>query len=128
MLPELRVLYFEDLAVGLSEDLHKVISSSDVVGFAEVTGAVVSGDHNRPKRAPRRIVERRDRFPTGRAPRHDFGSVMSHFAAASDLPKRLDHLRQPIERETLPVCALCHKQVSASENSRFEKWRSASPP
>ena len=38
MLPELRVLYFEDLAVGLSEDLHKVISSSDVVGFAEVTG------------------------------------------------------------------------------------------
>jgi 3-hydroxybutyryl-CoA dehydratase len=38
MLPELRVLYFEDLAVGLSERLSKTISSSDVVGFAEITG------------------------------------------------------------------------------------------
>lgn len=38
MLPELRVLYFEDLEVGLSETLNKVIASSDVVGFAEITG------------------------------------------------------------------------------------------
>jgi 3-hydroxybutyryl-CoA dehydratase len=37
-LPELRILYFEDLAVGLSERLVKTISSSDVVGFAEITG------------------------------------------------------------------------------------------
>ena len=37
-LPELRILYFEDLAVGLSERLAKTISSSDVVGFAEITG------------------------------------------------------------------------------------------
>ena len=38
MLPELRVLYFEDLAVGMAETLTKTISSSDVVGFAEITG------------------------------------------------------------------------------------------
>ena len=38
MLPELRILYFEDLAIGMSEQLEKTISSSDVVGFAEITG------------------------------------------------------------------------------------------
>jgi 3-hydroxybutyryl-CoA dehydratase len=37
MLP-LQMLYFEDLAVGLAETLKKTIDSSDVVGFAEVTG------------------------------------------------------------------------------------------
>jgi 3-hydroxybutyryl-CoA dehydratase len=35
---ELRVLYFEDLVVGMSETFCKTVSSSDVVGFAEVTG------------------------------------------------------------------------------------------
>jgi 3-hydroxybutyryl-CoA dehydratase len=35
---ELRTLYFEDLSVGMTERLAKTISSSDVVGFAEVTG------------------------------------------------------------------------------------------
>jgi 3-hydroxybutyryl-CoA dehydratase len=35
---ELRVVYFEDLAVGLSETLVKTVSGSDIVGFAEVTG------------------------------------------------------------------------------------------
>ena len=35
---ELRVLYCEDLTVGMSESFSKTISSSDVVGFAEVTG------------------------------------------------------------------------------------------
>src|ERR671912_2417017 len=35
---ELRVLYFEDLTVGMSEAFSKTVSSSDVVGFAEVTG------------------------------------------------------------------------------------------
>jgi 3-hydroxybutyryl-CoA dehydratase len=34
----LRMLYFEDLSVGLTETLRKTIDSSDVVGFAEVTG------------------------------------------------------------------------------------------
>lgn len=34
----LQTLYFEDLAVGMVERLSKHISSSDVVGFAEVTG------------------------------------------------------------------------------------------
>ncbi|GGF80264.1 (R)-specific enoyl-CoA hydratase [Azorhizobium oxalatiphilum] len=38
MFPELRLLCFEDLTVGLSETLVKTIASSDVVGFAEVTG------------------------------------------------------------------------------------------
>lgn len=35
---ELRLLYFEDLAVGMTETLKKVIDATDVVGFAEVTG------------------------------------------------------------------------------------------
>jgi len=34
----LRTLYVEDLAVGMSESLTKTVSSSDVVGFAEVSG------------------------------------------------------------------------------------------
>jgi 3-hydroxybutyryl-CoA dehydratase len=34
----LRMLYFEDLTVGLSEVLRKTIAAADVVGFAEVTG------------------------------------------------------------------------------------------
>src|SRR6187399_663055 len=37
MLP-LQMLYFEDLSVGMTEMLKKTINSSDVVGFAEVTG------------------------------------------------------------------------------------------
>ena len=35
---ELRVLHFEDLSVGMSETFTKTVASSDVVGFAEVTG------------------------------------------------------------------------------------------
>jgi 3-hydroxybutyryl-CoA dehydratase len=38
MLPELRILYFEDLSVGMAETLSKTIASSDVVGFAQLTG------------------------------------------------------------------------------------------
>jgi 3-hydroxybutyryl-CoA dehydratase len=34
----LRTLFFEDLSVGMTERLDKTVSSSDVVGFAEVTG------------------------------------------------------------------------------------------
>ncbi len=34
----LRTLYFEDLSLGLTERLAKTVASSDVVGFAEVTG------------------------------------------------------------------------------------------
>ena len=34
----LRMLYFEDLTVGLTEVFRKTIDASDVVGFAEVTG------------------------------------------------------------------------------------------
>ena len=34
----LRTLFFEDLSVGMTEKLSKTIASSDVVGFAEVTG------------------------------------------------------------------------------------------
>jgi 3-hydroxybutyryl-CoA dehydratase len=34
----LRTLFFEDLSVGMSEHFSKTVSSSDVVGFAEVTG------------------------------------------------------------------------------------------
>lgn len=38
MFLELQLLHFEDLALGLTEILEKRIESSDVVGFAEVTG------------------------------------------------------------------------------------------
>ena len=38
MILELRTLCFEDLSVGMTERLAKTIASSDVVGFAEVTG------------------------------------------------------------------------------------------
>ena len=38
MILPLQMLYFEDLSVGLAEILKKTIDSSDVVGFAEVTG------------------------------------------------------------------------------------------
>jgi MaoC dehydratase-like protein len=34
----LRVLYFDDLSVGLTESFSKTVSAADVVGFAEVTG------------------------------------------------------------------------------------------
>jgi 3-hydroxybutyryl-CoA dehydratase len=35
---ELRALFFEDLEVGMVETLSKTVASSDVVGFAEMTG------------------------------------------------------------------------------------------
>ena len=35
---ELRTLFFEDLAVGLTETLAKTVASSDVIGFAQLTG------------------------------------------------------------------------------------------
>jgi len=38
MILPLQMLYFEDLSVGRTETLRKTIDSSDVVGFAEVTG------------------------------------------------------------------------------------------
>lgn len=34
----LQTLYFEDLSLGMTERLSKVVSSADVVGFAEITG------------------------------------------------------------------------------------------
>ena len=34
----LQTLYFEDLSLGMSEKFAKTVASSDVVGFAEVTG------------------------------------------------------------------------------------------
>src|ERR1700686_1033537 len=34
----LRILYFEDLSVGMAERLSKTVASSDVVGFAQLTG------------------------------------------------------------------------------------------
>jgi 3-hydroxybutyryl-CoA dehydratase len=38
MIIELRLLYFEDLTVGMVEKLSKTVSAADVVGFAELTG------------------------------------------------------------------------------------------
>ena len=36
--PPLRTLFFEDLSVGMTETLEKTVASSDVVGFAQLTG------------------------------------------------------------------------------------------
>jgi 3-hydroxybutyryl-CoA dehydratase len=38
MILPLQMLFFEDLALGMTETLRKTIDSADVVGFAEVTG------------------------------------------------------------------------------------------
>ena len=38
MVLALRTLFFEDLSVGMTETLSKTIASSDVVGFAQLTG------------------------------------------------------------------------------------------
>jgi 3-hydroxybutyryl-CoA dehydratase len=38
MILPLQMLFFEDLSIGMSETLKKTIDSSDVVGFAAVTG------------------------------------------------------------------------------------------
>ncbi|HXZ01054.1 MAG TPA: MaoC family dehydratase [Stellaceae bacterium] len=37
-LPPFQTLYFEDLSVGMTETYAKTVKSSDVVGFAELTG------------------------------------------------------------------------------------------
>jgi 3-hydroxybutyryl-CoA dehydratase len=37
-LPETQTLYFEDLSVGMRETYAKLVKSSDVVGFAEISG------------------------------------------------------------------------------------------
>jgi 3-hydroxybutyryl-CoA dehydratase len=37
-LPPSRTLYFEDLRVGMSETYSKTVKSSDVIGFAEISG------------------------------------------------------------------------------------------
>jgi 3-hydroxybutyryl-CoA dehydratase len=37
-LPETQTLYFEDLSVGMRESYSKTVKSSDVVGFAEISG------------------------------------------------------------------------------------------
>src|SRR5262245_12548206 len=38
MVLALRTLYFEDLSVGMTETFSKTIASSDVIGFAQLTG------------------------------------------------------------------------------------------
>ena len=38
MLPATRTLYFEDLVLGMTETYVKEVKSSDVVGFAEISG------------------------------------------------------------------------------------------
>jgi len=38
MLPPTRTLYFDDLSLGMTESYEKEVKSSDVVGFAEISG------------------------------------------------------------------------------------------
>ena len=58
---ELRLLHFEDLTVGMSETLAKTVASSDVIGFAQITG---------------------DRNPI---------HLSEHFAARTQFKKRIAH-------------------------------------
>ncbi|MFZ0571479.1 MAG: MaoC family dehydratase [Rhodomicrobium sp.] len=37
-LPELQILYLEDLTAGMTETYSKTVKSSDVIGFAEISG------------------------------------------------------------------------------------------
>ena len=52
---ELRVLYFEDLTVGMSETLSKTVAASDVVGFAQVLAITTGTVHG--------LVRRRGMIP-----------------------------------------------------------------
>ena len=61
MILALRTLHFEDLSLGMTERLSKTIASSDVVGFAQVTG---------------------DRNPI---------HLSEHFAAKTQFKKRIAH-------------------------------------
>jgi 3-hydroxybutyryl-CoA dehydratase len=38
IMPPSRTLYFEDLSIGMVETYAKVVKSSDVIGFAEISG------------------------------------------------------------------------------------------
>jgi 3-hydroxybutyryl-CoA dehydratase len=38
VLPESRTVFFDDMSVGMSETYHKEVKSSDVIGFAEISG------------------------------------------------------------------------------------------
>jgi 3-hydroxybutyryl-CoA dehydratase len=65
-LPPLRTLFFEDLSVGMTETLEKTVASSDVVGFAQLTGdrnPIHLSEHSR--RGPRSASA----SPTGSTPR-----------------------------------------------------------
>jgi 3-hydroxybutyryl-CoA dehydratase len=37
-LPEFQILYFEDLTAGMTESYSKTVKSSDLIGFAEISG------------------------------------------------------------------------------------------
>src|SRR5262249_37713684 len=37
-LPEFQILYFEDLGLGMTESYAKTVKSSDLIGFAEISG------------------------------------------------------------------------------------------
>jgi 3-hydroxybutyryl-CoA dehydratase len=41
----LRTLFFESLSVGVTETLAKTVSSSDVVGVAQLTGDAILSEH-----------------------------------------------------------------------------------
>src|ERR1700682_3264838 len=61
MILALRILHFEDLSVGMTETLSKIIAACDVVGFAQLTG---------------------DRTPI---------HLSEHFAAKTQFGKRIAH-------------------------------------
>ncbi len=102
MLPELRILYFEDLVVGLSEELRKVIAASDVVGFAEVTGdrnPIHLSEHFRrahalrPPHRPRPLYGEPDLRRAGHAPA---GTGRDLYLADAEFPRAGEDRRRGV--------------------------------
>ena len=99
-LPPLRTLFFEDLAVGMTETLQKTVASSDVVGFAQLTG-------------DRNPIHLSEHF----AAKTQFGRRIAHGLYTASLisavlgtrlpgPGAVTMLSRPVEKSTKPVAML----------------------
>ena len=84
-----QTLYFEDLAVGMRETLHKTVENEDVIGFAELSGRSQSDPSLRAFR-PQDALRRTDR-PRALHREPHFGG---HRHAAAGAGRRL-HLADP---------------------------------
>lgn len=78
MLPESRTVFFEDMSIGMTETYLKEVKSSDVIGFAEI-----SGDRN--------PIHLSEHF----AARTQFGSRIAHGLYTASLISALIGTRLP---------------------------------